>query len=135
MSQTAEEKREAKRERDRKYRARKHAEKAKREIESAERTTDPAPARVPERPRQGFLEGQEPTTIPAVHAAIEEYVRCRDNRMAWLQDEIEAKQKLAAAMRKAGIDSYNVDGHEAVIEQSENVKAKLVAPDTKPKGD
>lgn len=77
------------------------------------------------RPEQQHLPGQEPKKIGPVHAAIEEYVEARDNRMELTKIEVEKKSVLLAAMKKAGIESYAVDGHEATLDVEETVKAKL----------
>ena len=67
----------------------------------------------------------EPKTIPAVHAAIEEYVAARDQRMQLTKVEVEKKAALLDAMKKAGVLAYSVDGHSAELEIDEQVKARL----------
>jgi hypothetical protein len=83
-------------------------------------------ALVPKTERTAHLPGMEPVTIPEVHAAIEEYVSARDQRMALTKLETEKKAHLLKVMKAAGIPAYNVDGHQAEIETGEEtVKARL----------
>lgn len=81
------------------------------------------------RPTQGYIPGTEPKVIPAVHKAIEDYVVVRDERLELQSQEKELKAQLKTALKKAGLDSYNIDGHEAHLEFDENVKAKLTERD------
>lgn len=81
---------------------------------------------MPRKPRQTHIPGTEPETVPEVHKAIEDYCDVRDERLGMQGQEKDAKATLVAALKKAGLTHYNVDGRQADLETDENVKAKVI---------
>lgn len=86
------------------------------------------------RPKQTFIPGTEPKTIPAIHRAIEEYVEARDKRMDLLEVEVERKGHLLNLMKEEKISDYSVDGHEAHVSIDESIKARIRTADEEQAG-
>ncbi len=85
------------------------------------------------RPKQQFIPGTEPLSVPEIDKAAEEYVDCRDTRTADLKLEIEAKNVLLALMKEHGFDSYTFDSYIVTRDVIEGVKVKRKK--TEEKGD
>lgn len=63
------------------------------------------------KPKQSYIEGTEPPSIPAIDAAAEHYVSVRDERCELSKQESEAHDNLLDKMREHGLDKYEFDGH------------------------
>jgi|SRR5689334_1576965 len=71
------------------------------------------------------LPGMAPKILPSVHNAIEEFVDVHERRKKLTELEAEKKNHLIQVMKKAGITTYHVDGHRALLESEEKLKAGL----------
>lgn len=85
---------------------------------------DPFPGQTAARPRQGFIPGTEPESIPVLDEAAESYVQARDGRMAAGKTEIERHDKLLGLMHEHGLDAYEFDGYIVSLASKEKVKVK-----------
>lgn len=96
------------------------------------------PALSPKRDAQAELPGTEaPRTkkIASVHKAAIDYAEKRDNRMAWGEQEVEAKKKLIELMHKHDIKTYVVDEVEIELKTEEKLKVRVKGDDDGEGGD
>lgn len=80
--------------------------------------------------RQAEIPGTERKVNKKVRAAAEAYVEVRDRRMDLTKEEVDAKAKLVAEMKAAGLTDY-VDEDadiEVTISLKEDVKVKRLRP-------
>lgn len=49
---------------------------------------------------QTFIDGMEPPRIPAIEKHAKKYVKARDSRQEWLQEERVTKEKLRSVMKE-----------------------------------
>lgn len=76
------------------------------------------------KPKQQFIPGTEPPSIPAIDAAAEEYVEARDARMRALKVEIERHDELLSLMREHKLESYSFDSSDVLLDHKDKVKVK-----------
>ena len=76
------------------------------------------------RPRQGYLPDMEPPSIKAVDRAALAYVEARDERMAKLKAETDAKDNLLALLKEHNLTSYEFDGYTVTITSTADVKVR-----------
>ena len=78
------------------------------------------------KPKQGSLAGMTDRKIEALHAAAEEYVKIRDERMALTKQEAPLRDALLALMHKNKKTHYVYDDLEiTVVPIDETVKVKI----------
>jgi hypothetical protein len=76
------------------------------------------------KPRQRYIPGTEPPSVPAIEKAAEAYVEARDARMSMLATEVERHDALLALMREHKLDSYEFDGQIINIVHQDRVRVK-----------
>ncbi len=84
--------------------------------------------------RQPNLPTMEKKSIREIDVAAEAYVEVRDERMKLTEDEVEKREALIAAMKKAHIESYRDDDASpplliTLIAGEDRVKVSRVAED------
>ena len=85
---------------------------------------------------QTYIEGTEPLRIAAIEDGAAEYVDSRDARMGMLAEELRHRERLIAAMKEHGLETYNFDGYVVqlshVDEDQVKVKRARAAKETNP---
>lgn len=87
------------------------------------------------RPRQTTMPGTDAPKVKAIEAAAEVYVEVRDERMGLTKREVQAREKLIAVMKTAGLTVYRIpadDGEGALI-VSVSDESKVTVRKEKPK--
>lgn len=84
------------------------------------------------RPRQKFIPGMEPPSIPTIDAAVIRYVQLRDERMMLTQDEVKAKSAVMQLMKDHDLPSYRTPDDYVVTLESE-MEMTLSVKHVKPK--
>ena len=81
------------------------------------------------RPRQPKLPGMEGVSIAVIDAAAAVYVDARDNRIAYLRDELKAGDDLLSVMRDNKLEHYEYDGQVVDVVAKTKVKVKRTKND------
>lgn len=76
------------------------------------------------RGKQGYLDGLEPPSVPAIDRAAEAYVSTRNERMELTELEVEKHAALLEQMNKAGLTTYTYDGYVVNVLSTSKVKVK-----------
>ena len=76
------------------------------------------------RVKQGYLPDMAPPSIPEIEAAADEYVEARDTRMAAMEPEKEAKERLKELMKKHNQTQYEYDSRIVTLNGEPDVKVK-----------
>ncbi len=76
------------------------------------------------KPKQQFIPGTEPPSIPAIDAAAEEYRDARDARMVCLKEEIKLGDALLALMHEHSLLTYDFDGATVTVDSKEKIKVR-----------
>lgn len=87
------------------------------------------------RSKQTRIPGTEQKKVPEIERAADHYVDVRDKRMELTEAEVDAKDKLLAAMRKHGLDVYHLEDAEPPLvvtvlpgEATVKVRKEVVEP-------
>lgn len=87
--------------------------------------------------KTGSLPGMERKAIKEIEKLADEYAELRDDRMAVLKNEVDAKAKLIDAMHRNGVNTYEFedDGETVTVELKSEEKVKVKRGTTEPDED
>ena len=77
-----------------------------------------------DRPKQRYLKGMEPRSIPEIDRAADAYRDVRDERMGLTERETELSTALCEAMNKHKLVHYTYDEYVVDLGNTEKVKVK-----------